>query len=93
MPRRQSVGTVSVVERSDECSEMVSGIVANGSVTSRGPNDVVFEDILFHYALETMLATGAQPVMPGIKNDVEWTALAVVRPDNEHDTWTEHSSA
>ena len=47
----------------------------------------------FTYALETMLATGAQPVMPDINNDVEWTALAAVRSDNEHDTWTEHSSA
>ena len=47
----------------------------------------------FTYALETMLATGAQPVMPDIKNDVEWTALAAVRSDNEHDMWNEHSSA
>ena len=46
MPRRQSVGTGSVVERSDECSEMVSGIVAMGSVPSTGPNDVVFEELL-----------------------------------------------
>ena len=33
----------------------------------------------------TMSATGAQPVVPGIKNDVEWTALAAVRPGNEDD--------
>ena len=47
----------------------------------------------FTYALETMLATGAQPVMPDIKNDVEWTALAAVKLDNGYDTRTEHSSA
>ena len=46
MPRRQSVGTGSVVERPDECSEMVSGIVAMGFVPSAGPSDVVFEDFL-----------------------------------------------
>ena len=74
---------------------MVSGIVANGSVTSRGRNDVVFEDILFHLRARDNVGNrrGAQPVMPDIKNDVEWTALAAVRSDNEHDTWTEHSSA
>ena len=47
----------------------------------------------FTCTLETFFAGGAQPVMPDRKNDDEWTALAVVRPDNEHDTWTEHSSA
>ena len=37
------------------------------------------------YAVETISTTGAQPVVPGIKNDVEWTALAAVRPGNEDD--------
>ena len=40
-----------------------------------------------------MSATGAQPVVPGIKNDVEGTALAAAKLGNEHDTWTQHSSA
>ena len=60
---------------------MVSGIVAIGSVPSAGPNDLVFEDILLDLPMRS--ATGAQPVMPDIKNDVEWTALAAVRSGNE----------
>ena len=39
----------------------------------------------FTYALETFFAGGAQPVMPNRKNDVEWTALAAVRPGNGDD--------
>ena len=46
MPWRQSLGTDSVVERPDECSEIVSGIISNGYVPSAGPGDVVFEDFL-----------------------------------------------
>ena len=37
------------------------------------------------YAVETMSATGAQPVVPDIKNDVERTALAAARSGNEVD--------
>ena len=47
----------------------------------------------FTRTLETFFAGGAQLVMPDRKNDDEWTALAAVRLDNEHDTRTEHSSA
>ena len=44
----------------------------------------------FTRTLETFFAGGAQLVVPDRKNDDEWTALAAVRLDNEHDTWTEH---
>ena len=66
---------------------MVSGIVAIGSVPSAGPNDLVFEHILsdLRGRDNPISATGAQPVVPGIKNDVEWTALAAVRPGNGDD--------
>ena len=66
---------------------MVSGIVAIGSVPSAGPNDVVFEDILSDLRGRDNLGDrrAAAPVVPGIKNDVEWTALAAVRPGNEDD--------